>query len=1355
MEKKQPNFKFKLEMDKTASAAEDVGTPIIKKQRIMIRPVINLPQSEVTKSLNINEEYDPSQPTAADDEQDQKVDEAYDPFQPTLSDDNEDKPLEKDQSISGFSTFSKADSLKPLEQSAKVDLLNDLDIDQMLDSQYNEAIETKKRPKQFIAITKFKESQTTKQSSKNDFDIFAEEELEKAQAAAVTPVLKSSPLNEGESSAKNKLSIRAKKIKSAFDSGSDSVHVATQSDPEQDVPKLEEDVGELYTSKNVSKGCAALDEADPTIKIQVDKEQKATVSSTLGKQENDNDSTQNISICSGGIESDSNDKVKEQSSNQINLQSDSIIDNTLYKNQDDQPNQNAQESYSPKRKKSLNTIDENSSSIKKHVSQSPEKFFPKNDNKDEVYKPSKRSKSPSTKRSQSPHKSTTKQSKSYSRSKKKKRSRSHDRQRSRSYDRQRSRSHERRRSRSWSRDKRRSRSRSYSKHSSKKTTKSRKNTSRSRSRKRSRSNSYKTRTSSKYKQKDYSRSKRHRSRSGSSKKYEKRHKRSLSKQRTSKSKAQHSHSRTPEKRSKRSRRSRSRSKSHNSTSPHKKSSRKRSHNRSDTEKADLKISKQINEKTKQSQYELNETAVDVKQKVMGLTEQGLETFTVATRNMSTLSDIEDEFQTKKKKKKKKLEREKSYAKEVEQVEKKKKKSKKYDKHSSDGEADVQDDHSKYFGQPSLGMSDKSPNEPNQKKKKELNSEFLSDFSRVEKSSKHLKKHKQIEDDENKNYKSIHEDFPIADNKKNKKKSKKDCSTNLKYKLDDDNNFNDNHADSEEDSINNQKENCKTVPAKIFVTSGELETLNALTSNKIAPLDKTLKVVESSPHLHGSKSAYADIKTDDSSLISKVEAKSPNSSQVYMEYDIFDSAQNKMSSPSLSTPALSPSNLSSDNACSQNSSMLVSSQELTETPSYAETFLEQSRKRWEKSLRNKSPHISSTVTPDDNSASESTKPENKLLLSDNFEHSSLSDISVDVTKKLKIPSGENTTIESSVSAEDIFAESPSRSANLTDSQARQTMVQDAVISVPKSSGSQRSSDTKSKLTDKIDCPSLKDTDFRDLLHDIPAKSKKAESDDTAKKSIAPDEKDTGKNVYNFTDEKAPKSSQQKRSSSRSTSRYSERKKDGRRKRSRSRSRDRRSKRHKSSSRSPRRKRSHESRKTSHDKRRSSENTKSPTHRRVSKDTKSKSERSKIDISLKERNTESPKKELLNMFLEQTTELIPLLAEKKIQDPVQPEEMITSPQPIATISGISSSLFHRGVRPEEVHLDSGELEGHHDIGTNAFKELVNESRPALIQIPTIDSHTSEYDKTKEVTEQTASTLAVTKSKGKLLKYFLTTL
>ena len=445
------------------------------------------------------------------------------------------------------------------------------------------------------------------------------------------------------------------------------------------------------------------------------------------------------------------------------------------------------------------------------------------------------------------------------------------------------------------------------------------------------------------------------------------------------------------------------------------------------------------------------------------------------------------------------------------------------------------------------------------------------------------------------------------------------------------------------------------------------------------------------------------------------------------------------SPSLLSPASSHPD---DVTNSQNSSMIMSSHDFKETPSYAETFLEQSRKRWEKSYRNKSPHIPSTLTPDESSSCEVNKRDVQSTKPDIAELSSLSDIFVDPTLKTKLSSSEYTAAEiSSVSADDIFKESSPRTANSESEQALHNASFESEIRLNFSESTEAARKNQLSKVDKLS----QDTDLRVLLEQVKTESESVETGKDDSQSLLSTEQsklDKGDVTPDKATKKRKRSASPKRRSSSPSPhrRHSERKRSERYRRSRSR--ERRSRYRRSPSRSPRRKRSYESRRRKDSSRDSRRDRNRSSERRRYSSEKAKRSQTVSDTAASEtapQTAAQPASELLNKFLEQTTAFIPLLQEQQQQVQLEvkkaPETNVstgpTSPQPIATISGISSAVFPHGTSIDAVHNVTDELGHPHDMMTNTFPNLVNESRPALIQIPTIDSHTSELNTKKEET------------------------
>ncbi|XP_076803450.1 uncharacterized protein LOC143447299 isoform X2 [Clavelina lepadiformis] len=416
---------------------------------------------------------------------------------------------------------------------------------------------------------------------------------------------------------------------------------------------------------------------------------------------------------------------------------------------------------------------------------------------------------------------------------------------------------------------------------------------------------------------------------------------------------------------------------------------------------------------------------------------------------------------------------------------------------------------------------------------------------------------------------------------------------------------------------------------------------------------------------------------------------------------------------------------------QRDTLVISSQELIETPSYAEKFLEQSRKRWEESLRNKSPHVSSQ-TPDDQSVWKITKP--------------LTEVS---KKKLETPPGdglsmlpdESTSVRSTpcgklqekgvMSSEDIFADSPQGTVSILSDADKVTLQEESSIA----GGPPQIGNPENHLSGYS---GKKDTDVRLLLQsDVSNKSEEVMPAEIMQKllvsSFSPGQSRISNVIQKSRSISVEKTSEDSKhtnetstehcSSQSSSDTDSHKKKHSQKKRkSDTQSHHRRRSYHSRDSRSPNRKRScnalmrrKKSRSRSRERRKflPEKNSRSPIHRRHSHD-----KHGKVKLSSNSQQQKSPEHKLAVLS---TDKMIAQLHEAFNSIPKRTvSEQRTSPQPIATISGISSKSSY-GVGKETI------ADYHHDVPSSTLSSLINQGKPTLLQIPTIDD---QADSTKSV-------------------------
>ena len=780
-------------------------------------------------------------------------------------------------------------------------------------------------------------------------------------------------------------------------------------------------------------------------------------------------------------------------------------------------------------------------------------------------------------------------------------------------------------------------------------------------------------------------------------------------------------------------------------------------------------------------------------------EKDLKDHEKVSKDHAKYSDDEDAAYQKSTKKKKKKKYEKDYEDDDEIISsKKKKKHKKYDRLSSDSEPKSVKKH-KPEARKDKDESNEERKSKKKKKKRhssldEGSDAYLGKYKEENKSHKHSKKHqldkKDIRDakdmdlrkasTERKHGKKKHkkdyidieeldyEDKATTKKKKKKKRASKD-TTDIFDDIDEKEPPSPQHKKSLE--ITSVETQAKKVGAENLDVQELLET-SAIEKQSVDEFDVKVNVSLAESHLTlpvqpslvSNLDAEPEVeKTQTPERITQNELPvlADSSQELDIDYLLEESLKkvpsseeitpksntrrisNQLSDKALRSPSpMSPSLLSpasshpENDVSSQNSSMITSSQDFKETPSYAETFLEQSRKRWEKSYRNKSPHIASTLTPDESTVDVSAgKSGNQALKINVSEQSSLSDIFADPKAKLKMSERENTAAEtSSASAEDIFKVSPPHKSkqeeNLRNVSFELEMQLGATVPIKSSANLESNTETVLSITDKLS----QDTDLRVLLEKI--NSNNLEPGETRTDATEKPVINESENIKQVKEDKKDEKSSKKRkrssspkrkssSSSPSRRRHSERKRSDRHRRSRSRSRERRSRYRRSSSRSPRRRStydSHRRRDSNRDRRRNTDRNRSPEHRRYSSEkTRRLEPQPETPVSTPQIPLQ-PASELLNKFLEQTTAFIPLLQQQQAVEKAPETKVTMSPQPIATISGISSATFSHDQRHDEL----GQA---HDLAPTSFPNLVNESRPALIQIPTIDSHTSE---TKEKVE-----------------------
>ena len=1476
MEKEAPKFSFFNKRSDTKNGKSDTTKTtdggFFKKQKILIRPVINFPKqsAEVTHSSNEDEAYDPFQPT--EDILDAKSDEAYDPFEPTASDNDDDSSVSQLQSSKSlYIPEINEDVLSPTstQSSENADVF---DVDRLLDSKFDASFASKQFQKSDIKAVTAKHQEKKKTPLGSDFDIFAEEELEKAQAAALPPLVEPSSPEPPNSKKFNKL---RRQIKSAFSSEIDPLA--------SNKNKVDEKENSLQENLRINTESKTISAVEDDIKLESKTLVNVNASDALPLL-NSSSQSENDKVLKTKIKSNQENVTKVSDKNQkvFHTPDEAITEEKSCSNK----------SLSPNRKKSRRHS--RSPSYKRHRSRS-KKRSRSNDRKpkkslEKSRKERSRSRSTGGKRrkrsrSRSRPRSHKKSNRSRSRTprqsaKKRKRSRSRSRRstsrkkqaqtRSRSPQKQ---NKKKRKSRSRSRRHSTHRSqRSWSKSPKKRDKKSRRSKSKSKSRSHAVTDSKRSR--SKTPKKSFKKSHRSRSKSKSGspclkldfpskspKKLVKKSRKSRSKSKSKSPKAnlKRSHSRTPKKNSKRSHKSRSKSLSPQSKADSKHThsktvgrSGKKSHHKSRSKSKSRSPGTKHSYSTKISSKEKSdetskilkstdrekateEKASKKKKKDGSLSKQEslakqrkedaddkkyvekqpqVKSIDIETEKSELVRDKVHDIDsvgksTKKKKKKKKHAVEESSDMEELSQSKKKKKHKKHDNSA------VSSSEEKSIKAPKKSShykdDDESDYERKSKKKKKRHhhsdeSDFDLDTSDVSKRSKKHKRHAQSPDREkspqikekknkkkHKEVKCSYDEFDV-DEKESKKKEQKHSSLDGQPQTESDiydfdaarksekQSFKDNSNDKNElgtfltekqsetnlatdevksvdDAYNIKKAGSVDLSVVENTVAETAESVNQPPENadKIASnaqdldidflLEEPFKYAEDDPALKAHEKDTLDLQSYDP--LEKKELRSPSPL-----------------SPSLLSPASSPL---VEEINSQNSSMIMSSQEFKETPSYAETFLEQSRKRWEKSLRTKSPHVS--ATPDDNCASESSqkKPSTVKSMQGLF---SLSDISLDTAEKSKMSSDDATNIETSASVEDIFADF---SDNTSKDEQPKTVQSTTFESVMKLEATDVSPgvEAKEKVPHFSTTSVSQDTDIRGIYEDIKLNAEKATTTEEAGKKTAVDKliKESSPKAQKARsrspgkDERSPAQRKRSRSPYRSDSkRHEDRKKQDRRRRSRSY--ERRSRRRRSPSRSPQRKHSHRKRNSSRDKRRS-ERSKSPDKSRYRQERKRTSQptdralgNQPANIAMASQATDLPLAaqstgialsaqfnesalsnqaagifltaqpqpdpiniEMLNKFLEQSAKYASLPVTNIAQE--QTEKVSTSPQPIATISGVASSGFLALPRTDENLHISEDIEHAHEIATSTFQTLVRESRPALIQIPTIDSHTSELE------------------------------
>nr|CAB3265881.1 protein SCAF11 [Phallusia mammillata] len=416
-------------------------------------------------------------------------------------------------------------------------------------------------------------------------------------------------------------------------------------------------------------------------------------------------------------------------------------------------------------------------------------------------------------------------------------------------------------------------------------------------------------------------------------------------------------------------------------------------------------------------------------------------------------------------------------------------------------------------------------------------------------------------------------------------------------------------------------------------------------------------------------------------------------------------EKKMRSPSPMSPSLLSPNLSPEEESSSSQNVQLS-QELTEAPSYAEKFLEQSRKRWNETLRNKSPHVASSQLSDESTPADSTK--------DVSIESDLPKPSTVVPDVQLSETGLNTAAKVSPETNldtDMFAETPPNIAEVQHKIEENGAKTPTEVLPPFLGGESHDTDIRSlMLSSKSEIiPGL----GGENAEQPEIKQSEPEMAEIEEKKIEPEPKEEKSSAKEkpLKKESSRKESRHRRSRSRSKHKDSHSKRHESPRKRCSTSRDRSNRRRRSRSRSANRRRRERTPDRRRYRSRSKDKNRSRSGRHASRSPRKSDRRRSREKAVRTKSSDKSRDRSKNDSYHSESRSIP--AHTNQSQTVKPS---LSPQPIATISGISTVRNFSQVANHSAEQD----EPHIDEPMHPFQTLGTEAKSsALIQIPTIDT------------------------------------